>query len=80
MDFKAFTDRLFAANVTAQDVADALGVSRNTVLRARMEGGQTRPAPKDWESKLRALAAERAADLEALAKPERRSPRKRASP
>lgn len=68
MDFKAFTDQLLAANVTAQDIADTLGVSRNTVLRARMEGENARPAPRDWEPKLKALAAERAKDLAKLSK------------
>jgi hypothetical protein len=68
VDFKAFTDQLLAANVTAQDIADVLGVSRNTVLRARMEGPNSRPAPPDWEPKLKGLAKERAAELERLAK------------
>jgi hypothetical protein len=67
MSFKEFTDRLLAANVTAQDIADAIGVSKNTVLRARMEGPNARPAPPDWEPKLRDLAASRASDLSELA-------------
>lgn len=67
MNFKEFTDRLLAASVTAQDIADAIGVSKNTVLRARMEGPNARPAPPGWESKLRDLAASRAADLSELA-------------
>lgn len=70
MDFKAFTDQLLAANVTAQTIADELGVSRNTVLRARMDvsSPNSRSAPPGWEDKLRALAAERAAELKKLSK------------
>lgn len=76
MDFKEFTDRLLAANVTAQDIADELGVSRNTVLRARMDDSSpnARSAPPNWEARLRALAAERAADLASLANPDHLDP------
>lgn len=67
MDFKAFTDELLAQNITAQDIADTLGVSRNTVLRARMEGPNSRPAPGEWKPKLQQLALARAAHLSELA-------------
>jgi orotate phosphoribosyltransferase-like protein len=68
MDFKEFTDRLLAANVTAQTIADELGVSRNTVLRARMDvsSPNARSAPTGWQDKLRRLAADRAGELERL--------------
>jgi len=66
MDFKAATDRL-TARVTADDIAEALSVSRNTVERARMEGGQSRPAPSGWRATLARLARERGGELVTLA-------------
>lgn len=71
VDFKTFTDDLLAQNITAQDIADHLGVSRNTILRARMEGRNARPAPPEWEPRLRELAKARSANLARLAKGKR---------
>lgn len=69
MDFREATDTLLAANVTAEVIADVLGVSRNTVLRARMDPSSpnTRPAPQGWERKLSALARQHSATLASLA-------------
>lgn len=65
MDFKAFTDQLLAASISTQDIAEALGVQQNTVLRARMDPANpnSRNAPSGWEGKLRALALERGHQL-----------------
>lgn len=55
------------ANYRAVDIAEALGVSANLVLRARMTGPQHRNPPKGWEAKLKELALARARELEEFA-------------
>ena len=69
MNFKQATDRIAAACVTHADVADAAGVSENTIRRARMdpESKDSRRPPKDWPTVLAQLARDRAAELEVLA-------------
>ena len=69
MTFKEFTDRLLASNVSTADMAEALGVTQSTVLRARMDQSNrnARNAPPDWEPKLRELARQRSLELADLA-------------
>ena len=59
MEFKEATDRLMQ-RVTNQDVADACGVSRNLIERARMDGEHARAAPPSWEPAIAQLARQRA--------------------
>lgn len=69
MDFKAFTDQLLAANVSTSDMAEVLGVTQSTVLRARMDptNKHARNPPPDWDPKLRELARQRSVELARLA-------------
>jgi transcriptional regulator with XRE-family HTH domain len=59
MDFKTATDRL-TDRITADDIARAFGVARNTIARARL--GQSnpgyRPPPENWEPVLARMARE----------------------
>lgn len=73
MDIKALTDELLAANITVQDMADACGVSRNTILRARMDPSNpnARTPQPEWEPKLRALAKQRGTKLVQIARASR---------
>jgi hypothetical protein len=66
MDYKTATDRL-AESVPLRDLAGALGVSHNTVVRARMDGPNARPAPAGWQAAVVALARKWANDLRARA-------------
>ena len=69
MDFKTATDRLSAAKITADDIAEACGVVRNSIARARLD--PTSPAyrspPANWQSVLARLARERVEQLSVLA-------------
>jgi hypothetical protein len=60
MNFKEATDRL-TTRVTADDIADAFGVARNTIARARLDAGTPgyRSPPRGWQSQLARLASER---------------------
>jgi hypothetical protein len=69
MDFKAATDRLSAAKITADDIAEAFGVVRNTIARARLDPSSSayRSPPEGWRPVLARLARERMQQLAALA-------------
>jgi len=68
MDFKTATDRL-TERVTADDIAQAFGVARNTIARARLEPTSSayRSPPDGWQKVLARLARERSSDLTELA-------------
>jgi hypothetical protein len=59
MDFKTATDRL-TDRITADDVADAFGVARNTIARARLDRSNPgyRPPPENWQPILAQMARE----------------------
>ena len=65
MDFKQATDVLFG-EATATQLAEATGVSLNSISRARMDTVNRRTAPRGWEPIVRRLAKERIDDLYAL--------------
>ncbi|HEY0036209.1 MAG TPA: hypothetical protein VGB66_05945 [Longimicrobium sp.] len=68
MDFKTATDRL-GKKITADDLAEAFGVARNTIARARLDPAnpEYRSPPKNWERVLARLARERSRQLAVLA-------------
>lgn len=68
MDFKTATDRLTAAKITADDIAEACGVVRNSVARARLDPTSSayRSPPPNWQPALAQLARERIAELSAV--------------
>jgi len=68
MDFRKATDILTSAPTHA-DIADAAGVSTQSVRQARMDPASKsyRSPPDGWEKALGKLARDRAAQLEALA-------------
>jgi hypothetical protein len=70
MDFKTVTDRLSAAKITADDIAEACGVVRNSIARARLDPSSPayRSPPAEWKPVLARLARERMSELDALAK------------
>ncbi|HEV3050500.1 MAG TPA: hypothetical protein VGX50_09340 [Longimicrobium sp.] len=69
MDFKTATDRISAAKITADDIAEAFGVVRNTIARARLDPSSPayRSPPANWGPVLARLARERSRQLDALA-------------
>lgn len=66
MTFKEATDRLIG-RVTLGEIAEACGVSENTIQRARMEGVQSRPEPSGWREGVAMLARRRGGELYRLA-------------
>lgn len=68
MDFKAATDRL-TDRVTADDIAKAFRIARNTVARARLDPSSPayRSPPNGWQKVLARLAMKRSMELKALA-------------
>jgi len=68
VNFKAATDML-TRRMTADEIADAAGVSISTVARARLDPASSayRSPPEDWEAILASLARRRAVDLKELA-------------
>jgi hypothetical protein len=68
MNFRKATDELLVS-VTLQDLADALGVSLQTVRQARADEGSTayRSAPPEWKAAARKLALRAAARYSRLA-------------
>jgi hypothetical protein len=70
MDFKTATDRLSAAKITADDIAEACGVVRNSIARARLDPSSPayRSPPAEWRRVLAKLARERMSELDTLAK------------
>ena len=69
MDFKTATDQL-TDRITADDIADAFGIARNSVARARLERTNPgyRPPPQNWQPVLARLARERSRLLDAFAR------------
>lgn len=65
--FREAADRLLRC-VTQQQLADEMGVTRNTIARALMspDNPNSRPAPKGWEDAVRRLARERGGELLSL--------------
>lgn len=59
MDFKTATDRL-TDRITADDIAEAFGVARNTIARARLDRTNAghRPPPENWQPVLAQMARE----------------------
>lgn len=68
MDFKTATDRLTAAKITADDIAEACGVVRNSVARARLDPSSSayRTPPPNWKPALAQLARQRIQELSAF--------------
>jgi hypothetical protein len=68
MNFRKATDALLES-VTLQDLADALGVSLQTVRQARADEGSTayRSPPPEWQAAARKLALRAAARYSRLA-------------
>ena len=68
MDFKTATDRLSAAKITADDIAEACGVVRNSIARARLDPSSPayRSPPPHWRPALAQLARERVTQLNGL--------------
>lgn len=75
MNFKTATDRL-TDRVTADDIAKAFGVARNTIARARLDPSSDayRSPPHDWQRVLARLARERSKELKKLADELERDP------
>ena len=68
MDFKQATDRL-TERVTAEEIAAAFGVARNSIARARLDPSSSayRSPPAGWQKVLARLARERGAEFNQLA-------------
>lgn len=67
MDFKTATDRL-TSRVTADDIAAACAVARNTIARARLDSSSSgyRAPPQGWRKTLVKLARRRIKQLQTL--------------
>jgi hypothetical protein len=68
VDFKAATD-ILTRRITADEIADAAGVSISSIARARLDPASSayRSPPEDWETVLARLARERTEDFKELA-------------
>jgi hypothetical protein len=68
MDFKSATDRL-TERITADEIAQAFGVARNSIARARLDPSSSayRSPPDRWRVVLARLARERSSELNELA-------------
>jgi hypothetical protein len=68
MNFKMATDRL-TDRLTADDIANAFRVARNTIARARLDPSSSayRTPPDDWQRIVARLARERSKQLKMLA-------------
>jgi len=68
VDFKAATD-ILTRRITADEIADAAGVSISSIARARLDPASSayRSPPEDWEPVLARLARDRTEDLKELA-------------
>jgi hypothetical protein len=67
MNFKQATDALLES-ITLEDLADAMGLSVQTIRQARVtEGAKShRAPPAGWEAAIRQLAAEREQHFKSL--------------
>lgn len=59
MTFKQATDLMLAWGFSAEVLGEAVGVSANTILRARRSSGQIRPPPRGWQAAFRGLVTRR---------------------
>ncbi len=66
MEFKEATDPL-TSGISLADLATEMGVSLNSVLRARMTGPNSRKPPEGWEKAVAKLAREHGHQLLRLA-------------
>lgn len=66
MEYNEAVD-VFAGPPAIKTLAQAFGVSENTISQTRLSSDARRPPPKRWRSVLHRLATERAAALSALA-------------
>jgi hypothetical protein len=68
VDFKTATD-ILSRRITADEIADAAGVSISSIARARLDPASSayRSPPEDWETVLFRLALARSEDLKELA-------------
>ncbi len=68
MDFKEATD-LLTRRITADEIAEAAGVSISSIARARLDSSSSayRSPPEGWRPVLARLAKERVQELNALA-------------
>ena len=68
VDFKAATD-ILTRRITADEIADAAGVSISSIARARLDPASSayRSPPEDWEIVLARLARERTEEFKELA-------------
>jgi hypothetical protein len=62
LTFKEATDRTKGI-ITHREIAKALGKSKQSVAKARVEGPSGRSAPVGWQAAIRELARDRAAEL-----------------
>jgi hypothetical protein len=67
MDFKEATD-ILTRRVTADEIAEAAGVSISSIARARLDPSSSayRSPPSGWEHAIRRLALERCQELAEL--------------
>jgi len=67
MDFKAATD-ILTRRITADDIAEAAGVSVSSIARARLDLSSSayRSPPETWKAAVVALARERCSELQQL--------------
>ncbi len=68
MDFKAATD-ILTRRITADEIAEAAGVSISSIARARLDPSSSayRSPPENWHSVLAWLARERMHQLDRFA-------------
>ena len=68
MDFRTTTDQLLDLGFTIQEIADAIGVSRDAVRTARIRPSSPshRPQPPNWPEGVRRLLCERVERLQWL--------------
>jgi hypothetical protein len=68
MDFKVATD-ILTRRITADEIAEAAGVSLSSIARARLDPSSSayRSPPEDWRAVLARLARERIRELTAFA-------------
>ena len=68
MDFKEATD-ILTRRITADEIAEAAGVSISSIARARLEPSSSayRSPPENWQAVLARLARERIQELNAFA-------------
>lgn len=67
MNFKETADEMSHLGISATEIAEAAGVSLNSISRARIETSNSRPPPKEWKAICRTLILERVAALSSLA-------------